>query len=740
MTTPIAPLARIDDARRGRAAAKALVLLLAAGVLAACGGGGGGGGSKPAGTAASSTTSGGSTGGATGGSTGGATGGGVSDLQAFSQTVYPVLTQYCTACHSGFGPGFPNIAHPDVNTAYNAVVGTQKVNLANPGASRLVLRLDPEQHNCWSNCAADAVAMRTQVEMWASLVASGGSSGGGSTGGTGGSTGGVNTANGTITSATQRLADGGGANGGRVETNAIALYRFKEGSGNVAADTSGVAPAMDLTLTGTEWLSGGGIQNNSGSAMATAQASRKLFDRIAAPNAGSQQYTMEAWVAPANTAQTGPARIVTYSVDPNNRNFMMGQLNNTYVHRNRSRAAGIVANGTPNLQTRAADNDLKAELQHVVMTFDQTSGRKIYVNGVFTGDVDANGPGLMDNWNAGYTFVVGNERTQDRLFRGQFLLVAIHDRALTPAQVMQNFLAGVNETVVLRFSLEQWLGQGNFIEFEVSQFDPYSYEFCFPTFVSPNPNGIAVAGVRIAVNGTIPVSAQSFSTLNETVTEPRQRLSDLCTVVLKDRGPEMDQFSIAFEQLGANRFAFQDLGPNVVVDNSVVVYPAVGIRDFDQVNNTMASLTGVDPNNAQVNNAFMELRTALPTTTDVRSFVSAMQVAIQKLSLEYCDVLVDTTALRNAFFGTQFQFNQPVPTALANQAQRNLIIAPLADRVIQTSVANQPTRAEVDAVLNQLITELTQGCNATTCPAAFTQSVVKGVCSAALASAPVHLQ
>ena len=53
-------------------------------------------------------------------------------LTAFSDTVYPILRQYCADCHAGSGPGTPHIAHPDPSAAYGAVVDNQKVNLVAP--------------------------------------------------------------------------------------------------------------------------------------------------------------------------------------------------------------------------------------------------------------------------------------------------------------------------------------------------------------------------------------------------------------------------------------------------------------------------------------------------------------------------------------------------------------------------------------------------------------------------------
>ena len=53
----------------------------------------------------------------------------------FDATVRPLLLNNgCQDCHAGAGPGSPHIAHPDLETGYQAVVSTQKVNFANPGS------------------------------------------------------------------------------------------------------------------------------------------------------------------------------------------------------------------------------------------------------------------------------------------------------------------------------------------------------------------------------------------------------------------------------------------------------------------------------------------------------------------------------------------------------------------------------------------------------------------------------
>ncbi len=89
----------------------------------------------------------------------------------------------------------------------------------------------------------------------------------------------------------------------------IALYEFKTGSGNTVFDTSGVEPAANLTLSGTySWVGGWGVAFNSGKAQASTTASKKLHDLIKSTG----EYSIEAWVAPANVTQDGPARIISY--------------------------------------------------------------------------------------------------------------------------------------------------------------------------------------------------------------------------------------------------------------------------------------------------------------------------------------------------------------------------------------------------------------------------------------------
>ena len=68
----------------------------------------------------------------------------------------------------------------------------------------------------------------------------------------------------------------------------------------------------------------------------------------------------------------------------------------------------------------------------------------------------------------------------------------------------------------------------------------------------------------------------------------------------------------------------------------------------------MAELTGVGVTNATVRATYLELSSSsCRATTTSTAFVSAQQVGIARLSLEYCDQMVENDGLRTAFFGAR---------------------------------------------------------------------------------------
>ncbi len=653
---------------------------------------------------------------------------------AFAQTVFPIVRENCKDCHAGSGPGFPGIAHKSVTTAYDAIVSNQKVRLSDPERSRLVQRLASDRHYCWSDCSDDADAMERAVEDWAAMEDSLGSGVN------------VNLISSTSSSMTEGVVD---KQKERFVDHVIAKWEFREGEGDRAKDSSKVEPKMHLELNNTEWMSNWGLQFERTSwAIAEEGSAKKLYRRIASLSSGSQQYSVEAWVAPANVDQDGPARIASYSDGTEKRNFTVAQNLYNYVFRNRNMRKRTDKNGTPELMTADDDQDAQAALQHVVWTYDRFNGRRIYVNGRYTGDKDPVNADFLHNWNKDFAFVVGNETSRNRQWEGQLRYLAIHDVALSRKQIKQNFNQGVGQRFLVTFSLDDWLAtSGNAVQFTVREFDGYSYLFCDPSFTGPPPLDYRVAGMTISVNGNPAATGQAFSNVETIVTTDGASVSRLCSIIPKDQGPDADRFSIYFERLGD----FQ----NVVVEDPPVLpepeddteqRPIIGIRTFDQINLSMASLTGVSPLQSDVNDTYNVIRQQLPATADPRSFLASHQTAVAKLALEYCNAMVDDTGLRDTFFGTtpRFEFDQPVPTAFSNDTKRDQIVDTLYDKMIGTGMVGtdfleQPMRSEVAPIMNDLIADLTAGCDAATCPAVRTQTVVKASCAAVLASASVAI-
>ncbi|HYQ70502.1 MAG TPA: LamG domain-containing protein, partial [Gammaproteobacteria bacterium] len=601
--------------------------------------------------------------------------------------------------------------------------------------SRFVLRLRDEFHNCWSAfCADDADQMQAAITAFSGQIAQ------------------TVIDPQLVTSKALSLPDGiVASSGSRFEQNVIALYQFKAGQGNTAYDTSGVNPGMHLNLSGgIGWVGGWGIDIGSGKAQASTTTSKKLYDQITA----SGEYSIETWVVPANVSQEGPARIISYSASTTQRNFTLGQTQYNYGFLQRNNNTD--ANGEPQLSTADADEDLQATQQHVVATYDPVNGRRLFVNGVFTDDFDPVSPGNLFDWDDSYAFVLGNEVSGDRQWQGKLRLVAIHNRALTAAQIQQNYQAGVGEKFYLLFSVAEHTGVADtYILIEVSQFDSYSYLFNQPVFISLDPtftpNDIPLSGMRIGINGKEAVVGQAYRNLDTVITPAfytpgaGQRLSDLGTVIALEKGAYQDEFFLTFEILGGST--------NIVLE-PVPLQPAapadlppvsdIGLRTFDEVDATMAALTGVARKQTDVANVFSIVRQQLPVVENIEGFLSAHQMAVSQMAIEYCNALLDNNgSISRAAYFPGFDFTATADNAFNSAAQRDLIIVPLTQRIMNTGLGTQPDPAEVTAELDNLIQRLTTcayGPGATCASSARTLEVAKASCAATLGSAAMMLQ
>jgi len=143
-----------------------------------------------------------------------------------------------------------------------------------------------------------------------------------------------------------------------VEVNdSIVLYNFSTGSGRVVRYRSTGADPLDLEIRDTsavEWLRNGGLAIRSPVLIQSQRPATKIHKAVRR----SGEITVTAWIKPANTTQTGPARIVTVSADPSRRNVTLGQKADAYEARFRTTSTS--ANGEPALSSPSAQNAMPA--------------------------------------------------------------------------------------------------------------------------------------------------------------------------------------------------------------------------------------------------------------------------------------------------------------------------------------------------------------------------------------------
>ncbi len=618
------------------------------------------------------------------------------DIAAFEQTLFPLLrstANFCVGCHGV--QQIPTFAVADVMTSYNVITTQQKVNLTNPELSRVYLRPAVDRHNCGGNATCDRVAadFLAAIEDWAALRPPPPP---------------PTTTTQAIKSSETSFAAAAGTGSGRADGNVVALFNFDEGTGTTTADAN---KTITLTITGMEWVQGG-LKNVSGKAQASPTDSRKLFDAVSPAG----QFSVEAWIIPENLTQDGPTRIVSYSTSTSVRNFMLGQAAADYRARVRSSVSN--ANGDPALDGAAPD--VAASLQHVVLTFDPAVGRKLYVNGMVSAQETA--PATL-GWTNDQLFVLGNEVTNDRLWKGTFELVAIHKKALSSAEVQQNFAAGPGGLVTLSFDVSTAVGAQARVDLLAAPVDAASYMFARPTFVGPA--GTRVKNIRIAVNDIVPVAAQTFRRVDTTVLASGTELSRLGAVVPAAMGPQMDKFHLEFEVLGT-KFGLAETVPpsSPPMPPADVPEPALGVRSFSKLNETMASLTGVSISTAAVQTLYADVRDSLPASDGLGAFGAAQQTAIQRLATTYCGVITANATACGNFFGA----------CTIGATAKNTIADTVYDKLFGTNLANQPDKAGVRTELVDVMNDL--GCT-NGCTGATAQTALQATCAATLSSAAV---
>ncbi len=649
------------------------------------------------------------------------------DPSLFQTHVYPLLDDYCSDCHQSDAstPQSPYIASDDVNEAY--IAAQSKMDLNQPELSRLVERLGEDGHNCWSDCSSDAQSMEDAIRAMANGITA------------------TAPDEALVLSKALNVGDGTlAAGGGRYESNVIARYEFKTGEGTVAYDTSGVEPAINLQFSGNvTWEGGWGIRLNDGKAQGSTVTSKKLADLIQATG----ELTLEAWITPVSTGQDN-AHIISYSAGPDARNLTLAQSDSDFVVYQRT-GESTDLNGEPILATD--DMPLQASQQHIAVTYDPVNGRRLFINGELHPALDPATPGLLNTWDDTFALILGNEASNDHPWEGVIRFAAIHNRALTAEQVQTNFAAGVGERFFLPFYIGHLIDQpGAYIVFEVSRFDNYSYLFAAPYFINLQQDTVesstAMSGLRLGINGRVPDVGQSFAPLEaelggEGYSSQGETLSRLGTLLPVEQGQEGDEFFLTFEQLGSHSNVFTEPTPLPLAANQYGEQPDVGLRDFAEINATMSVLTGIPKTRGDIPDTYQRLRTQLPSEENIEAFLTAHQIGIAQLAIEYCNALVEAERSNDPTITPLFpsmNYNSDV-TNITEQQWRDRVIDPLFERMIGNGQARQPQRTEIGAELEHLLfdTNLTQCSN--NC-IERTATATKAACATVLGSASMLVQ
>lgn len=160
----------------------------------------------------------------------------------------------------------------------------------------------------------------------------------------------------------------------------------------------------------------------------------------------AQQLSVEIVLKSGATGQSGPARILSYSANTNQRNFTLGQEGNELVFRLRTSQSDL--NGTTWVTTLKTVLPIDRQLTHVVVTY-QAGELIYYVNGrVVERRTDIKGD--LSTWTGqrvilGDEWPSGNASNGGRFWNGEVERFAIYKRQLTAFEVQNLYNLMVSE-------------------------------------------------------------------------------------------------------------------------------------------------------------------------------------------------------------------------------------------------------------------------------------------------------
>jgi len=222
---------------------------------------------------------------------------------------------------------------------------------------------------------------------------------------------------------------------GRDDTHTLLLYRFTEGKDDVVEDHGALGQSLNLRITAPQairWLPGQGLELLEPTMLTSVAPAAKL---MALNRAGS----FECWISATTLyPQTGwQGALFSWDAPGGNtvrRNFAVG-FNSWMLLLATGPGSMLQLQNPFTLQTPG----LRLGVRHIVITWDGAVTR-VYLNGACVMERAYNW--RADLWSKDALVYLGNQVDAPRTYLGTYYLLALHDRPLTPEQVLRHYQAG----------------------------------------------------------------------------------------------------------------------------------------------------------------------------------------------------------------------------------------------------------------------------------------------------------
>lgn len=170
--------------------------------------------------------------------------------------------------------------------------------------------------------------------------------------------------------------------------------------------------------------------------------------------------------------------------------------------------------------------------------------------------------------------------------------------------------------------------------------------------------------------------------------------------------------------------------PEAVINQAQV---EIGVKTFEEIYQSFSAITGIPESQTNVLGVYRNVVDSLPTSSDVKGFLPANQVAIAKLASEFCTQLVDTDNGNRMGIWPGAEYN--IRLSDFNNTRRMTVVRNMLDAFWGMGVVSDADRASAEDELYDLMIELSVGESTTS--SASTRKVMKGACTVSLSSAYV---